>query len=124
MQQRTLTIGSVTSEDMAAQVERDLLADRAKIRGGLVAWQQQSERRRRRWIERFVRAEDRRAEFEVLLSARPGALEQWATFPPTQQREILAGIDYLRFWPRRWALPKARTAIERGSDYLRLAQNG
>ena len=87
------------SDDLAAQVERDLLADSAARPGGLTAWNHLTDRQRRRWIERFVRAERRRPALETRLADEPGLMEQWATFSPTEQREALSTLDYLRWWP-------------------------
>jgi hypothetical protein len=97
------------------------LNDRSQLPGALDGWQRLSNRQQRRRIARFARAERHRTEVEVLL-AETGLLEDWYEFPPTEQREILAGMDYLRYWPLgRRDLQHVVRAVERGSDYRRAA---
>jgi hypothetical protein len=108
-------------ENILPQVELDLLADRSRLPGAIANWEGLTDKKRRRWIVRLSEAEHRRTEFEEALS-REGLDALWATFPVTEQREILSTIDYLRFWPRRWAIRDAiNRGVKRGSDYKRKA---
>jgi len=81
-----------------------------------------SDAQRQRCIARFVRSERRRPELETTLSKDPVTIALWNTFPKTEQREILSGIDYVRFWPRKLAVRQAVRGVRLGSDYRRLEE--
>jgi hypothetical protein len=107
---------SIPSE---AEVEGDLIRDRQRLPGCLQRWNESSRSKKQRTIRRLACSERRREEFEAQFQNDPDLVASWRTFPVTEQREILATIDYLRMWPRRWELRRAIEAVKRGSDYQR-----
>jgi len=47
-------------------------------------------------------------------------MEQWVTIRPTEQRELLSTLDYLRWWPltgREW--DRLKEAVRHGPSYRR-----
>ena len=105
--------------DDLERVERQLIEDRRRIPGALDDWGRLSEKQKVRDLRRLVRSEIRREEFEVMIGNDAEASRRWTTFPLTEQRELMSTIDYLRCWPRRWAMRQALNGVRRGSDYER-----
>ena len=101
------------SDDKLAQVETDLLSDRAKVPGSIEKWRAMDERSQRRWLKRLAQSESRRAEFEAALSNDDSTCRFWETLPITEQREYLASIDYLRFFlPKKLTIRQAISRID------------
>ena len=105
-----------------AEVEGDLIRDRQKLPGELQKWNQTRRSRQRRMIRFLRRSELRREAFEAQFTHDPSLVAEWATFPVTEQREIMSTIDYLRLWPSRMQMRRAVEGVRRGSDYRRKAQ--